>query len=142
MRQEDQGQEAVFPRGYARAPDVGARPFRQHSGSSRQRPADDGPAQPVSMPVQALCRRRPTGWEFPTAVMRIMARIDVDIVKRSERAKGFVVLPERWRVERAVEGLNRCRRQWNAWKRLNRRALALLRLASIRLMLRKRCIHE
>ena len=29
-----------------------------------------------------------------------MARVNVEIVKRSDHAKGFVVLPKRWVVER------------------------------------------
>jgi transposase len=29
-----------------------------------------------------------------------MAQVNVDIVKRSDHAKGFVVLPKRWVVER------------------------------------------
>jgi transposase len=82
------------------------------------------------------------GREFQAAVKRIMARIDVDIVKRSDRAKGFVVLPKRWLVERTIAWLNRCRRLAKDWECLNRKALAFLRLASIRLMLRKLCIHR
>jgi transposase len=81
------------------------------------------------------------GREFQAAVKRIMARIDVDIVKRSDRAKGFLVLPKRWLVERTIAWLNRCRRLAKDWECLNRKALAFLRLASIRLMLRKLCIH-
>ena len=81
------------------------------------------------------------GREFQAAVKRIMARIDVDIVKRSDRAKGFVVLPKRWLVERTIAWLNRCRRLAKDWECLNRKALAFLRLASIRLMSRKLCIH-
>ena len=36
------------------------------------------------------------GPEFRKAIGSIMAQIDVEIVKRSDRAKGFVVLPKRW----------------------------------------------
>jgi hypothetical protein len=36
-------------------------------------------------------------------------------------------------------GLNRCRRHAKDWENLNSNALAFLRLASIRLMLRKLC---
>src|ERR1700745_2391315 len=60
-------------------------------------------------------------------------------VKRSDQAKGFVVLPKRWIVERTLAWLNRCRRLTKDWENLNRTALAFLRLASIRLMLRKLC---
>src|SRR3954469_18253497 len=40
-------------------------------------------------------------------------------------------------VERTIAWLNRCRRLAKDWECLNRKALAFLRLASIRLMLRK-----
>ena len=55
------------------------------------------------------------------------------------RASGFVDLPKRWIVERTVAWLNRCRRLAKDWENLNRKALSFLRLASIRLMLRKLC---
>jgi transposase len=77
---------------------------------------------------------------FRRAVRKIMARVNVEIVKRSDHAKGFVVLPKRWVVERTFAWLGRCRRLAKDWENLNRRALAFLRLASIRLMLRKLCI--
>jgi hypothetical protein len=66
-------------------------------------------------------------------------QIDMEIVKRSDIAKGFAVLPKRWIVERIIAWLNRCRRLTKDWECLNRMALAFLRLASIRLMLRKLC---
>src|SRR6476661_4393418 len=37
---------------------------------------------------------------FRRAVAKIMARVNVEIVKRSDHAKGFVALPKRWVVER------------------------------------------
>jgi transposase len=79
------------------------------------------------------------GRRFQTAVKRKLARVEVEIVKRSDRAMGFVTLPKRWIVERSIAWLNRCRRLAKDWECLNRKALALLRLASIRLMLRKLC---
>lgn len=62
----------------------------------------------------------------------------IEIVQRNE-LHTFVVLPKRWVVERTIAWLNRCRRLAKDWENLNRRALAFLRLASIRLMLRKLC---
>ena len=76
---------------------------------------------------------------FRRAVAKITARLNVEIVKRSDHAKGFVVLPKRWVVERTFAWLGRCRRLAKDWENLNRKALAFLRLASIRLMLRKLC---
>jgi len=62
-----------------------------------------------------------------------------EIVKRSDQIKGFVALPKRWIAERTIAWLNRCRRLAKDWENLNRNALAFLKLASIRLMLRKLC---
>jgi len=76
---------------------------------------------------------------FRRAVTKIMKQVNVEIVKRSDHAKGFVVLPRRWVVERTFAWLGRCRRLAKDWENLNRKALAFLRLASIRLMLRRLC---
>ena len=76
---------------------------------------------------------------FGRAVAKIMAQVNIEIVKRSDHAKAFVVLPKRWVVERTFAWLGRCRRLAKDWENLNRKALAFLRLASIRLMLRKLC---
>jgi len=79
------------------------------------------------------------GPQFQSAVKRLLARLNVEIVKRSDRANGFIVLPKRWIVERTFAWLGRCRRLAKDWECLSRKALAFLRLASIRLMLRKLC---
>ncbi len=79
------------------------------------------------------------GPKFQQALQGIFRQINIEIVKRSDTAKGFNVLPKRWIVERTIAWLNRCRRLAKDWECLNRKALAFLRLASIRLMLRKLC---
>jgi transposase len=76
---------------------------------------------------------------FQTALRRVFRQIDLEVVKRSDAAKGFAVLPKRWIVERTIAWLNRCCRLAKDWECFNRKALAFLRLASIRLMLRKLC---
>jgi len=76
---------------------------------------------------------------FHTALAAILPSLKTEIVKRSVQAKGFVVLPKRWIVERSIAWLNRCRRLAKDWENLNLSALVFLRLASIRLMLRKLC---
>ena len=81
------------------------------------------------------------GPDFQAAMKRLLSRVNLEIVKRSDFVKGFVVLPKRWLVERTFAWLNRCRRLAKDWECLNRKALAFLRLASIRLMLRKLCIQ-
>ena len=75
---------------------------------------------------------------FQNAVRRILRDIEVEIVRRTDAAR-FIVLPKRWIVERSIAWLNRCRRLAKDWECLNRNALAFLRWASIRLMLRKLC---
>ena len=79
------------------------------------------------------------GPQFQKALAKILSNLEADIVKRSDHVKGFAVLPKRWIVERTIAWLNRCRRLAKDWENLNRKGLAFLRLASIRLMLRKLC---
>ena len=79
------------------------------------------------------------GPQFQCALLRVVRHVNVEIVKRSDAAKGFIVLPRRWIVERTIGWLNRCRRLAKDWECLNRSALAFLRWSSIRLMLRKLC---
>jgi transposase len=79
------------------------------------------------------------GPEFQAGMKRTLPYVDVEIVKRSDQLKGFIVLIKRWLVERTIGWLNRCRRLAKDWECLNRKALDFLRLASIRLMLRKLC---
>jgi len=67
------------------------------------------------------------GPKFAKALAKVLPHLDIEIVKRSDQVSGFVVLPKR------------CRRLSKDWECLNRKALAFLRLASIRLMLRKLC---
>ena len=79
---------------------------------------------------------------FQSALHRVVRQIEVEIVKRSDTVKGFAVLPKRWVVERTFAWLNRCRRLAKDWECLIRKAVAFLRLASIRLMLRKLCLKR
>jgi transposase len=79
------------------------------------------------------------GPAFRAGLKRVLRGVDVEIVKRSDQAKGFAVLPKRWIVERSIALLNRCRRLAKDWENLNQTALAFMMLASIRLMLRKLC---
>jgi transposase len=79
------------------------------------------------------------GKQFHAAQTKALPHLRTEIMKRSEVARGFVVLPRRWVVERTFAWLGRCRRLAKDWENLNRSALVFLRLASIRLMLRKLC---
>jgi transposase len=76
---------------------------------------------------------------FQKALAKALPHLEIEIVKRPDHAKGFEVLPQRWVVERTFAWFNRCRRLAKDFENLTRNALAFLRLASIRLMLRKLC---
>jgi transposase len=76
---------------------------------------------------------------FASGLAKILPCLKAEIIKRPDQAKGFVRLPKLWIVERTIAWLNRCRRLAKDWENLNRNALAFLKLASIRLMLRKLC---
>ena len=69
--------------------------------------------------------------------VRRAARATLEIVKRSDAAKGFVVLPKRWIVERTFGWLGRCRRLAKDFEALTRTHLAFVQCAMVRLMLRR-----
>ena len=64
------------------------------------------------------------GAQFQDALGAILKRVNIEIVKRSDQAQRFVVLPKRWIVERTFAWLGRCRRLAKDWECLNRKALA------------------
>lgn len=78
------------------------------------------------------------GPKFQDGLQAACRQIKAEIVKRSDAGK-FVVLPKRWIVERTIGWLNRCRRLAKDWECLNWNALAFLRWASVRLMVRRLC---
>ena len=53
---------------------------------------------------------------FHRALAGILPDLETEIVKRSDRVKGFVVQPRRWVVERTIAWLNRCRRLAKDWE--------------------------
>jgi putative transposase len=61
----------------------------------------------------------------------------IEIVRRSDKATGFVVLPRRWVVERTFAWLNRCRRLAKDFERSVESATAFVQIASIRSLIRK-----
>ncbi len=71
-------------------------------------------------------------------LIRHANRFDIGIAWRSDAGK-LVALPERWIVERTPAWLNRSRRLAKDWECLNRNAPALLRRASIQIMMRNLC---
>ena len=65
-----------------------------------------------------------------------LGRWTLQIVKRSDTAKGFEVLPRRWVVERTFAWLGRCRRLARDWERTVESAEAWLLVAHIRRLTR------
>ena len=72
-----------------------------------------------------------------TAAARCSGRWRLRIVRRPQAARGFVVLPKRWIVERTLAWLTRCRRLARDLENLARTSVALIRLAMIKLMARR-----
>jgi len=61
----------------------------------------------------------------------------IQIVKRSDAAKGFEVIPRRWVVERTFAWLNRCRRLAKDWEKSIASATAWILIAHIRTLTRR-----
>ena len=64
---------------------------------------------------------------FQDGLALAMPGLITEIVRRCDRARGFVVLPQRWFVKRTIAWLNRCCRLAKDWENLNHNALAFLR---------------
>jgi putative transposase len=61
----------------------------------------------------------------------------VEIVRRPLGAKGFILLPKRWVVERTFAWLGRCRRHSKDYERRTDSSEAMLRVSAIHLMLKR-----
>lgn len=111
-------------------------------------PADvqdrDGAAQVLT---KAVRRRFPfievvfadSGYQGPRVqeAARKAGRWRVEIVKRPKHAEGFVVIAKRWIVERTLAWISRNRRLARDFENLARTATGLVRLAMIKIMLRR-----
>jgi putative transposase len=69
--------------------------------------------------------------------LRTRQKIRLEIVKRSDRQRGFAVLPKRWIVERTLGWLMKNRRLRCDYEQLTATSEAMIRIAMIRLMLRR-----
>jgi transposase len=69
--------------------------------------------------------------------LRKMGRWTIQIIKRSDRAKGFEVLPRRWVVERTFAWLGRCRRLAKDFEKTIASAEAWILVANLRLLTRR-----
>jgi transposase len=61
----------------------------------------------------------------------------IQIVKRSDTAEGFEVIPRRWVVERTFAWLNRCRRLAKDWEKSIKSSQAWVLIAHIRTLTRR-----
>lgn len=66
-----------------------------------------------------------------------ISKFTLEIIKRSDKAKGFVLLPRRWVVERTFAWLNRNRRLAKDFERTIESATAWLFLASVQMITRR-----
>lgn len=69
--------------------------------------------------------------------LKAIGRWTVEIVKRSDTAQGFEVLPRRWVVERTLAWLGRCRRLAKDWEKSIASAEAWITIAHIRRLTRR-----
>ena len=69
--------------------------------------------------------------------LRPRNKLRLEIVRRSDDAKGFVVLPRRWVVERTFAWLGRCRRLSKDYEATTASSEAMVKLAMIHLMVRR-----
>ena len=104
----------------------------------------DGAAQVLTKTVR---RRFPfiavvfadSGYQGPRLpdAARTAGRWRVEIVRRPPHAAGFIVLAKRWIGERTLAWISRNRRLARDFETLARTATALVRLAMIKIMLRR-----
>lgn len=71
------------------------------------------------------------------AALKAHGKWTIEIIKRSDTANGFEVLPRRWVVERTFAWLGRCRRLARDWETTIDSATAWTNIASIRIMTRR-----
>jgi transposase len=69
--------------------------------------------------------------------LRKVGKFTLEIVKRTDKAKGFEVLPRRWVVERTFAWLGRCRRLAKDFERTIETAEAWVLVANIRMLTRR-----
>jgi putative transposase len=61
----------------------------------------------------------------------------LEVVRRPEGSKGFVLLPKRWGVERTLAWLGRCRRNSKDDERRTDSSASMLRISAMHLMLKR-----
>jgi putative transposase len=74
------------------------------------------------------------------SALRPGSPLKLEIVKRSDKVKGFYVLPRRWVVERTFGWLGRHRRLSKDYEYLPETSESMIRIAMIKLMARRLAI--
>lgn len=98
--------------------------------------------------LHAVCPRVTLVWAdggYAGALLAIAKRywsLTLEIVKRSDAVKTFVVLPRRWVVERSFAHLANARRTVRDYERLEETHEAMVRWAAIRMMTRLAAQHS
>ena len=69
--------------------------------------------------------------------LRPWRKVRLEIVRRPEGTKGFLLLPKRWVVERTFAWLGRYRRLSKDYEYLTQTSEAMIRVAMIHLMVRR-----
>lgn len=69
--------------------------------------------------------------------LRTQRKVRLEIVKRCDNVKGFVVLPRRWVVERTFGWLGRYRRFSKDYEQLTSSSEAMIHIAMIGLMVKR-----
>ena len=70
-----------------------------------------------------------------------MGKWTLEIIRRSDTAKGFHILPRRWMVERTFAWLGRCRRLAKDWEQSIASSTASTLIASVRMLTRRTARH-
>jgi putative transposase len=101
-------------------------------------------AQPVLATVQGKCPRLQVVWadgiyekQWLIEWVRTACGWELVITKRSDKEKGFKVIPKRWVVERTFGWLGRYHRLSKDYERLTATSEAMIRLAMIHIMVRR-----
>lgn len=101
-------------------------------------------AKPVLEPVKDRCPRLEVIWadgiyekQWLIEWVRDECGWELQVTKRSDKAKGFQVVPKRWVVERTFGWLGRYRRLSKDYERLTGTSEAMIRMAMIHIMVRR-----
>jgi putative transposase len=101
-------------------------------------------ARPVLEKVKGRCPRLKVIWadgiyekQFLIDWVKAECGWELQVTRRSEKAKGFQVLPKRWVVERTFGWLGRYRRLSKDYEVLPETSEAMIRLAMIHIMVRR-----